>query len=125
MRTEVIEPTPGEWVASEPPELGGHWEIVTPGAPDGGAWIIAEIHNGRPGDTLKTEGANARVMAASKDLLAVALAYEQWEADVLMSREAWANDAAAFPRLIPKLWDRLLEIQAMRNAAKAKALKHN
>lgn len=62
--------------------------------------------------------ANARLMAASHDLLAVALAYEQWEAEIVMDNASWQGD---LPALTQKQFDRLLEIQAMRNAAVAKA----
>lgn len=54
-------------------------------------------------------------------LLEVAKAYEQWEADLIGDPVAWGG---AFPggfRDLPTftepLWDRLMEIQTMRNAA--------
>jgi len=41
-------------------------------------------------------------------------AYEQWEADLILERDAWNN---RLPTFTDKLWDRFLEIQALRNAA--------
>ena len=57
-----------------------------------------------------------------EDLLEVCRAYEKWEADLVNSGEAWGpGGAAQLPRITQELWDRLLEIQSMRNAAIAKA----
>ena len=64
--------------------------------------------------------ADARLIAASPDLLAVAKAYEAWEAEVVFD----ANWADGLPKLTQPLFDRLLEIQAMRNAALAKVKAH-
>lgn len=44
-------------------------------------------------------------------------AYERWEADLVLSDEAWRGGMAPLPTITQSLWDRLLEIQAMRNAA--------
>jgi hypothetical protein len=63
------------------------------------------------------QNANCNLFTAAPDMLAVLDAYEGWEADLLMDDEAWRD--AETPRLTQKLWDRLLEIQAMRNAAVA------
>jgi hypothetical protein len=60
-------------------------------------------------------------LAAAPDLLALAKAYEQWEADLILCCEAWDGGTAEYPRLTEKLYDRMLEIQAARNAAIAKA----
>lgn len=46
---------------------------------------------------------------------AVAKAYEQWEADLIMSDEAWKGGMAELPTLTYPLYDRMMEIQAMRN----------
>lgn len=60
--------TPGPWVASKGvDDEPDRWCVLTDG---GHQYFIAEIHNGAPGDTLETEGANARLMAAAPDLLA-------------------------------------------------------
>ena len=53
-------------------------------------------------------------------MVSVLRAYEQWEADVILCGECWApNGMAETPRLTQALWNRLIEIQAMRNAALA------
>ena len=64
--------TPGPWKALK----GGtpldpdpeRWCVVTCGPI---TYCIASIENGAPGDTLETEGANAHLLAAAPDLLAV------------------------------------------------------
>ena len=65
--------------------------------------------------------ANARIISSVLDLLEVALAYEKWEADMILCDRAWRRGAASLPTLTQELWGRLLEIQKMRNAAIAKA----
>lgn len=68
------------------------------------------------------ELADARLIAAAPELYEVSKAYEQWEADLILSNDAWAPDGEAVtPRITPELWERLLEIQKMRNAVLAKA----
>jgi len=62
--------------------------------------------------------ANANLIAAAPDLKAVALAYEQWEADVILDSKCWRYET---PHITQALWDRFCEIQTMRNAALAKA----
>lgn len=62
----------------------------------------------------------ARVRELEKreaELTAVCKAYEQWEADLLLSKEAWRHGLAEFPTLTESLWDRLLALQTMRNIA--------
>ena len=51
------------------------------------------------------------------DLLAVARAYEAWEADVILNAD-WSGDT---PRLTQAQWDELVRVQGLRNAAIAKA----
>lgn len=65
--------------------------------------------------------ANARLIAAAPELLALAEAYSQWEADLILSDEAWADGMAPLPTLTQQLYDRFIEIQTMRNAAVKKA----
>jgi len=60
----------------------------------------------------------ANLIAAAPDLKAVALAYEQWEADVILDSKCWRFET---PHITQALWDRFCEIQMMRNAALAKA----
>jgi hypothetical protein len=84
--------------------------------PDQDVKVIAKVADpGRAGD------AHASLLAAAPDLLALAKAYEQWEADLILCCEAWDGGTAEYPRLTEKLYDRMLEIQAARNAAIAKA----
>lgn len=64
---------------------------------------------------------DAHLIAAAPDLLALAIAYEGWEADMILCQEAWQGGRADLPTLTDKLWDRLMEIQEMRNNAVAKA----
>lgn len=45
-------------------------------------------------------------------LRTVLWAYEQWEADLIMRNEAWRNGLPTIPQ---DLWDRFIEIQAVRN----------
>ena len=42
-------------------------------------------------------------------------AYEQWEADLIMENKCW--EGREVPQLTGELWDRLLELRAMRNRA--------
>jgi len=49
------------------------------------------------------------------DMVKLLKAYEQWEADLIMSDEAWDNGRAALPTLTYPLYDKLLELQAERN----------
>jgi len=41
--------------------------------------------------------------------------YERWEADLILSEEAWAGGLAAYPTLTLELYDKLLECQQARN----------
>jgi hypothetical protein len=52
--------------------------------------------------------------AVAKALAAVAQAYEDWEADLLMENKCWHN---ATPQPTQELWDRWVDIQADRNVA--------
>lgn len=48
--------------------------------------------------------------------------YEKWEADLIMDSDAWHDECReplSLPRISQKCWDRLIEIQAKRNAALA------
>ena len=45
-------------------------------------------------------------------------AYEEWEAMLIDDNEAWGPEGMGTnPKITNKLWDRLMEIQAMRNEA--------
>ena len=56
-----------------------------------------------------------RLRAEVRRLREALKSYEQWEADLIMCNEAWRD--RTLPRIPQDLWDRLLEIQAMRNRA--------
>ncbi len=60
---------------------------------------------------------DANLITAAPDLKAVALAYEQWEADVILNSKCWRYET---PHITQALWDRFIEIQTMRNDALAK-----
>ncbi len=47
------------------------------------------------------------------------LAYRQWEADLIEDDNAWERRPDGLPSFTDELWDRLLDIQAMREAALA------
>lgn len=59
--------------------------------------------------------------AGFAELLEVARRYEAWEGKLILSEEAWRGGVAELPTLTDELWDDLLEIQGLRNAAIAKA----
>jgi hypothetical protein len=68
--------TAGEWKAVQADLHGddnSRWAVVVDAPPPiEGQYFIATIENGAPGDSLKTEEANAQLLAASKALLEVA-----------------------------------------------------
>lgn len=91
----------------------------------GGTIVYAEGgEHGRIKIAEVTEPANAefvrRACNAYDDLLAVALAYEAWEADLVLHAN-WEATADGLPTLTFAQYDRLMQIQAMRNAAVEKA----
>lgn len=61
--------TPGPWKAHRGVEDDTTRWIVTQAIAGHPKYLIAEIHNGAPGDSLETEEANARLFAAAPDLL--------------------------------------------------------
>ncbi len=69
--------TPGEWEAMPPKKIGKHWRVganakLGGNGAIGGAsvlYYVATIDNGAPGDTLETEEANARLIAAAPEML--------------------------------------------------------
>lgn len=98
----MAEHTPGEWVAIPPNKVGKHWRVGVRGklggsGPVSGAdvlWDLAVIGNGVPGDTLDTEEANARLIAAAPDLLAAAR-------EVLAGLNARIDAASAAGKPVP------------------------
>lgn len=64
--------TPGPWVATKADIYDSdpnRWSVCTSGER---GYFIATIENDAPGDTLKTEEANARLIAAAPDLFKAA-----------------------------------------------------
>jgi hypothetical protein len=72
-------------------------------------------------DTFALAAANAELIAAAPSLYEALEAYSRWEADLIMSNEAWSGGFAELPTITQELWDRFIEIQGMRNAALALA----
>ena len=85
---------------------------------DGPRGIYIEAEDGTfIGYVARGHKGNTALVTAAPDLLAVALAYEEWEADLILDGD-WSGD---FVRMKAKQHDRMLELQAMRNAAVRKA----
>jgi hypothetical protein len=55
-------------------------------------------------------------MTNNDALVKVLEAYEQWEADLIMRDDAWQG-MSGLPTVPQDLWNRLIEIQMVRNAA--------
>lgn len=69
--------TPGPWAALKGTEdESERWGVYQDTGP--AKWHLATIENGAPGDTLKTEESNARLIAAAPDLLAACVALVRW-----------------------------------------------
>ena len=105
------------FVTDRPPSQSG--TDIGPHVRDGQPNVIAKLDY--PGGDYSRAEKHARLIAAAPDLLAVLYRYEQWEANLTMSQDAWQGGMAALPTITRTLWDQLLEIQRERNAAKAKA----
>ena len=69
---------------------------------------------------LASECDNILCESLSPELLAVVLAYEAWEAKLILDDRSWHADNG-IPQMTEEQFDQLLEIQNMRNAAKTKA----
>jgi hypothetical protein len=101
--------TPGPWTAKKMDAPGRAWD---------GQW---EINYGRAGECVAEvvySADDARLLAAAPDMLELLLAYERWEADLILCDAAWRN---SLPTLNQELHDRLIELQLRRNAIVAKA----
>lgn len=108
--------------------------VVTP-PPEVGRQAIDEIMDGRRTEPFTSRRiarcdpsayvsqsqaeANTRIMGAAKDLLAVAKAYEAWEAKLVLADAACGG---SLPRMTQELCEEFLEIQWLRNAAVRKAM---
>lgn len=113
-----------------PEHTNGPWRVIHP-ILDGGSLnvvqsrhtvtrqkVIARVEDcSRRADT----EANARLISAAPQMAEVLKAYEKWEADVILCDEAWGGGMEPLPTIPQHLWDRLVEIQGMRNAALTKA----
>ena len=76
----MIEPhTPGEWKAFI---SKGKRSYVCASSDDNRFWPVAVIKNGKPGDTLDTETANANLISAAPNLLAALKGMMQWQRSV-------------------------------------------
>ena len=116
-----IKHTPGEWRVVLPAKTGGHCKVTVarPTAGEGTRlYLLAVIENGAPGDTLKTEQANAALISAAPELLELAKKYEAWEAKVILCDRCWDKSPM---QLTQELYDEMIELQTLRNAAVKKA----
>jgi hypothetical protein len=113
------ERTPGRfWVENR----DGRWQVQMEHRGPGSSFCVAQInHWADDGRALAEQIVNSLNAYTSTEALRSALeAYEKWEADLIGSNEAWytrEREPLELPRFTQALWDRLLEIQAMRNAA--------
>lgn len=95
--------TPGEWVVLPPKKTGKRYRIAARATFGGGGaissatalWTLATIGNGAPGDTLETEGSNAQLMAAAKDLYAACEAFMELFMNSDMRPEDESHEVAA------------------------------
>ncbi len=78
MRKSTPTPTPGPWIALRGVDGEPHRWGVFQAVADRPNYHIASVENGAPGDTLKTEEANARLFAAAPDLLALLVEARSW-----------------------------------------------
>lgn len=62
-----------------------------------------------------------KIVAQRAALVEALKAHEQWEAELIMSNEAWDDGMATFPTLTQDLCDKLTRVQNLRNAALAQA----
>jgi hypothetical protein len=112
----------------------GPWKFDSYGLKTGDARFFIETADNRhgiagirPTDTasallsLKEHEANARLIAAAPDLFAVCQAYEEWEGDIVMNGDWGPDGMHPYPRLTEAQYQRMIEIQTMRNAAILKA----
>lgn len=65
----------------------------------------------------ETAADNAALIAAIPGMVEALKAYEQWEADIIMERKCW--DGPMPVQLTRDLYNRMIEIQGMRNAVLA------
>lgn len=68
------------------------------------------------------ELADVKLLLAAPDLIEVCKAYEEWEGDIIINGDWGPGGMDPYPRLTEAQCDRMLELQAMRNAAIDKAM---
>jgi hypothetical protein len=80
--------TPGEWVVVAPARKGGRYRVNVRGIHREKEvwWDLAVVENGAPGDTLETEGANARLIAAAPAMLKLLIDAERDAGDVWLQK---------------------------------------
>ena len=58
-----------------------------------------------------------RLREASRQMADAIKAWERWEADIILNDKAWRGGAVVYPTLRDGLWDRVIELQEIRNKA--------
>lgn len=92
-------------------------EVGMPSNPETAAEQPICITCGKVGGTCRWTDDAERCMRVQLDKMRAALkGYEQWEADLIFDHGAWRG-IDGLPHITQSLWDRLLELQAMRNTA--------
>lgn len=108
--------TPGPWLWQHSGDGDGNYVVWTRQPHTGElATVNCEDINGE-----FPAKANARLIAAAPELLAVAQRYEAWEANLVLHGR-WEATGDGLPTLTEDLYDEMMELQALRNAAIAKA----
>jgi hypothetical protein len=110
--------TPGPWGWRN--KSGSLHRIPSEGPYQFGETVLAPTYDYDRGVDVEVSDADAALIAASPDLADVARAYEAWEGDLILDGNVW-NTSDGLPKLTQRHYDRLMELQAMRNAALAKA----
>ncbi len=88
-------------------------DYVKDGCPDDGRYyVMIEAQAALKGIKVAPPASPLRGRELAADVLK---AYEQWEADLIMENKCW--EGREIPQLTGELWDRMLELQAMRNRA--------
>lgn len=111
--------TPGPWIAEHRKGADGMYRTEVFSEQHGGIatcdWTPKHCGNGVIGTYRE---ANARLIAAAPELLEALEAYEKWEAALIMADAAWVGGN---PIITDGLYDKLIELQDLRNSVIAKA----
>jgi hypothetical protein len=109
----MTEHTPGPWSAiPSTPQEGFDCFWIEAGS-------CSNIGTVRGPQCIDAYQANARLIAAAPDLLAVVKGYEAWEAKLVLENK-WEGPGG-FPSLTEFDYDELMRLQQLRNLAIAKA----